>query len=72
MATAQGFVFNVCGAWVFDIKFPKPIWLDVQDRFTKAQAEHLHLLEEEEEGKANEREDPIVITTAKDDTSHCD
>ncbi|KAI1735357.1 hypothetical protein F4680DRAFT_435637 [Xylaria scruposa] len=48
--TAKGFAMHVCGDWVFDIKFPKPIWNDVDARFQKATRDfmaYLGALEEE-------------------------
>lgn len=50
--TAKGFAMHVCGDWVFDVRFPKPIWNDVGARFQKATSDffaYLKGLEEEEQ-----------------------
>ncbi|KAI0451631.1 hypothetical protein F5B21DRAFT_378840 [Xylaria acuta] len=52
--TAKGFAMHVCGDWVFDIRFPKPIWNDVDARFQEARRDfiaYLEALEEEQEPK---------------------
>ncbi|KAI0204932.1 hypothetical protein F4808DRAFT_412626 [Astrocystis sublimbata] len=56
--TAKGFAMHVLGDWVFGIRFPKPIWNDVEERFQKATREHMARLEalaalEEEQDSGN-------------------
>ncbi|TRX88296.1 hypothetical protein FHL15_010800 [Xylaria flabelliformis] len=51
--TAKGFAMHVCGDWVFDIRFPKPIWNDVDARFRKATRDFMTYLEALEEEQKN-------------------
>jgi hypothetical protein len=61
LVTAKGFVLHVCGGWVFDIRFSKVIWTEVDKGFERATRDMYELWErrereEEEKGWASERE----------------
>ncbi|GAW25760.1 hypothetical protein SAMD00023353_1202090 [Rosellinia necatrix] len=52
--TAKGFAMHVCGDWVFRVRFPKPIWNDVEARFKKATQDFFAYVEALEEGGSKE------------------